>query len=257
MAENLDLDSWENQTFKSHVTRKELRKERNNIYNNINNFGAFNVRGIRNEWEKECLKRDADKYKIDIAAITETHIKAESNIISLGKHILYTVNEVDSTNRHGTGILIKKSLNPKFKRLTGRICVAEVEMRDTELIFISVYAHTLEIAEQNHELREEFYDTLEGFISAIPSRHEVILAGDFNAKTGSAYEDFSTVMGKFGKGEANNSGIRLLETKTGSMSHKHDFNHKLCHRTTWTAPYREFTTHSGEKRRNPIRNQID
>ena len=35
------------------------------------------------------------------------------------------------------------------------------------------------------------------------------------------------------------------------------FNHKLCHRTTWTAPYREFTKHSGEKRRNPVRNQID
>ena len=137
MAEHLDLDSWENQTFKSHVTRKELCKKRNNIYNNINNFGAINVRGIRNEWEKECLKRDADKYKIDIAAITETHIKGESNIISLGKHILYTVNEVDSTNRHATGILIKKSLNSKFKRLTGRICVAEVEMRDTKLIFIS------------------------------------------------------------------------------------------------------------------------
>ena len=106
--------------------KEELRKERNNIYNNIDNFGAFNIRGIRNEWEKECLKRDADKYKIDIATTTETHIKGESNIISLGEHILYTVNEVDSTNRHGTGILFKKSLNPKFKRLTGRICVAEV-----------------------------------------------------------------------------------------------------------------------------------
>ena len=232
MAEHLDLDSWENQTFKSHVTRKELRKERNNIYNNTSfNFGAFNVRGMRNEWEKECLKRDADKYKIDIAAITETHIKGESNIISLGEHILYTVNEIGSTNRHGTGILIKKSLNPKFKRLTGRTCVAEVEMRHTKLIFISVNAHTLEIAEQNPELREELYDTLEGFISVIPSRHEAILAGDFDAKTGSAYEDFSTVMGKFGKGEANNSGIRLLET-----------------RTTWTAPYRENSQHTLVKR---------
>ena len=119
--------------------------------------------------------------------------------------------------------------------------------------------HTLEIAEQNPELREEFYNTLEGFVSDIPSRHEVILAGDFNAKTGSAYVDFSTVMGKFGKGEANNSGIRLLETyqKLDLYLTNTTFNHKLCHRTTWTAPYREFTTHSGEKRRNPIRNQID
>ena len=66
-------------------------------------------------------------------------------------------------------------------------------------------------------------------------------------------------MGKFGKGEANNSGIRLIETcqKLDLYLTNTTFNHKLCHRTTWTAPYREFTTHSGEKRRNPIRNQID
>ena len=122
-----------------------------------------------------------------------------------------------------------------------------------------MYAHTLEIAEQNPELREEFYDTLEGFISAILSRHEVILAGDFNAKTSSAYEDFSTVIGKFGKGKASNSGIRLLETcqKLNLYLTNTTFNHKLCHPTTWTALYREFITHSGEKRRNPIRNQID
>ena len=177
----------------------------------------------------------------------------------MGDHTLYTVNEVDSINSHGTGILIKKSLNPKFTRLTGRICVAEIEMNDTKLFFISAYSHTSEKSEKNPELREEFYDTLEGFISTIPSRQEVILAGDFNAKTGSAYEDFCTVMGKFGKGEANNSGIRLLETcqKLDLYLTNTTFNHKMSHRTTWTAPYREFTTHLGEKRRNPVRNQID
>ena len=113
-----------------------------------------------------------------------------------------------------------------------------------------MYAHTLETAEQNPELREEFYDTLEGFISAIPNRHEVILAEDFNAKTGSAYADFSTVMGKFGKGEANTSGTRLLETcqKLDRYLTNTTFYHKLCHQPHEGAPYREFTTHSGEKR---------
>ena len=30
----------------------------------------------------------------------------------------------------------------------------------------------------------------------------------------------------------------------------------MCHRTTWTAPFRNFTTRE-EERRNPVRNQID
>ena len=35
------------------------------------------------------------------------------------------------------------------------------------------------------------------------------------------------------------------------------FMHRLSHRTTWTAPMRQFTTKDGTKRRNPIRNMID
>ena len=31
----------------------------------------------------------------------------------------------------------------------------------------------------------------------------------------------------------------------------------MCHRTTWQAPFRKYTMKNGEKRRNPIRNQID
>ena len=158
-----------------------------------------------------------------------------------------------------TALLIKKNLNPKFDRITGRICTAEIDLKNTKLIFISVYAHTSEKADKNPEIRDDFYDTLEGIINNIPKRHEVILAGDFNAKTGSAYKDFKTTMGRSGKGEANNSGIQLLETcrRLELYLTNTTFKHKLCHRTTWTAPFREFTTHTGEKRKNPIRNQID
>ena len=35
------------------------------------------------------------------------------------------------------------------------------------------------------------------------------------------------------------------------------FQHKQAHGTTWEVPFRNFTTRSGEERRNPIRNQID
>ena len=60
-------------------------------------------------------------------------------------------------------------------------------------------------------------------------------------------------------GIMNNSGKRLLET---CKEHKliltnTIFNHKKCHRTTWEAPFRNFTTKKGEERKNPVRNQID
>ena len=94
--------------------------------------------------------------------------------------------------------------------------------------------HTHEKSEQTLELREEFYEALDSVISKTAERDEIILAGDFNAKTGSGYRDFKENMGIFGKGQINNSGRILLET-----CRKHDlvitntlFQHKLTHRTT-------------------------
>ena len=193
-----------------------------------------------------------------ISQQSQRHINGESNTFSIGNYTLYTVNEEESKNTHRTGIIIRNDLKPSFQRITGRICTAEIQLKHCKLYFISVYAHKSKKAEKNPELRDEFYEILEGLISSIPNRDEILLAGDFNAKTGSGYEEFSENMDKFGKGELNNSGRYLLEMcrKTNMYLTNTTFNHKLCHRTTWTARFRKFKTWRGEERKNPVRNQI-
>ena len=204
-------------------------------------FGTFNVRGIKEEGERDILLKDAQRYDIDILAIPETHIKDEFNNFNICEYVLYTVNSENSKNTHGTGILIKKILKPKFERISERICTAEIQLKHCKLLFISAYAHTSEKAEKNPELREDFYTTLESIIRKIPTRDEIIVAGDFNAKTGSGYKNFKENMGQYGKGQINSSGQRLLEMCRKSEMHLTNtiFKHKMCHRSTWTAPFRE------------------
>ena len=139
------------------------------------------------------------------------HIKDECNNFEIGEYILFTVNKEKSTNSHGTGILVKKHLKTKFERISRRICTSQIQLKHCKLIFISAYAHTKEKSEKTTELREEFYETLETIISRTTKRDEIVLAGDFNAKTGSGYEEFKDNMGRFGKGQINSSGRRLLE----------------------------------------------
>ena len=66
-------------------------------------------------------------------------------------------------------------------------------------------------------------------------------------------------IGNYGKGKMNSSGESLIElcTQKKLCITNTFFDHKLCHRSTWIAPMRNFTTHNGTERRNPIRNQID
>ena len=60
-------------------------------------------------------------------------------------------------------------------------------------------------------MREEFYETIESIIDKTPKRDAIILAGDFNAKTDSGWNEFRENIGKYGKGLMNSSGRRLLE----------------------------------------------
>ena len=96
-------------------------------------------------------------------------------------------------------------------------------------------------------------------ISKFPKRDIVFIAGDFNAKVGSLRNKYPENIGQYGKGEANSSGKILLELciRNGLSITNTFFKHKMCHRTTWTVPMRNFITHDGTNRKNPIRNQID
>ena len=217
------------------------------------------MRGIKTDDERAALATDAINYNLHITAVTETHldedtyeditIKDENG--TTHNYLLYATKK--------TGLLIRKELNPTIKKISDRICTAKIQLKDHNLMFISAYAHTLDKSEKEPNLREEVYEALEAIIEKTAKRDLLVIGGDFNAKTGSGYKEFPMNMGNFGKGIMNSSGKRLLETCKG-----HDliltntlFQHKRTHRTTWEAPFRNFTTSSGEERRNPVRNQID
>ena len=71
---------------------------------------------------------------------------------------------------------------------------------------------TLGKSEQNPSIWEEFYDQLNSLTSEHKSnKHLLLVIGDFNAKTGSAYPRFSESMGKFGKGNSSSNGEHLFE----------------------------------------------
>ena len=99
-----------------------------------------------------------------------------------------------------------------------------------------------------------------------------VVLGDFNAKTGSGWKEFPENVGRYGKGHTNENVLALLEflSKSNLVLTNTLCPHKLSHRTTWTAPERQYTSSrdikgnkilllgpDGQPRRQPFRNQID
>jgi len=119
-----------------------------------------------------------------------------------------------------------------------------------------VHAYTASVSENQPSVREFFYEELGSIINMYGKDIQLILLGDFNSKTGSAYKFYKENMGQFGMANTKSNGQFLID-----LAHRNNliltrpttiFQHKMAHRTTWTCPERINTT-----RKNPIRNQID
>ena len=68
---------------------------------------------------------------------------------------------------------------------------------------INVYAPTLSATP---DAKDEFYDRIAATISNIPSKEEVVLLGDFNARVGSDHDSWPSCLGQFGVGKMSDNG---------------------------------------------------
>ena len=159
------------------------------------------------------------------------------------------------------GIILPKDTNADFLRITDRICKATIKrINQPNIVIICGYAPTLERSKKYPNTVENFYNNLESTVNTVNKRDFLIVGGDFNAKTGSAYKLYSDCMGRHGKGQVNANGLELLNfcLKTNMFLTNTKYNVKMAHRTTWQAPDNDAIKHyDGNDRINPIRNQID
>ena len=105
---------------------------------------------------------------------------------------------------------------------------------------------------------------IDSILRSISARQITIVAGDFNAKTGTAKRNkiYHSTIGKHGKGQVNENGYHLLNfAKINNLKVCNTFfKHKPSHITTWEAPEKTngcIDRNSKTPRNNRYRNQID
>ena len=179
------------------------------------NVGSLNCRGLTKPYEEETLADDMRRYQIHLLAIQETHLKGTGTKLltttdSKAKYRLFYTGSQEN-KFHGVGIVISDHLNAQFKEISNRICTATVKLDGRKLHFICAYAPTLKHSEKNPEIRTKFYEQLDSITTSISNRDIIILAWDFNAKTGSSHENYPSIVGRYGKGETNSNGEFLIE----------------------------------------------
>ena len=124
----------------------------------------------------------------------------------------------------------------QFTPTSDRKAAIKVEGKPINMTIAQVYAPTNDC---HDELVEIFYDDLEKLLKNVPRKDVLIVQGDWNAKIGAdAFANWKGTIGRFGLGETNDRGLKLLEfAKRHCLTAANTlFNHKAPRKSTWHSP---------------------
>ena len=158
-------------------------------------FGAWNIRTLmdtqkskRSERMTAIVGHELARYKIDIAALSETRLAETGDLteVGAGYTFFWSGKANDEPREAGVGFAIRTSLVSKLETLPKGISERLVMMRiplagKTHLTLVSAYAPTMVYPEEE---KEKFYQSLCSAIQSIPRNDKLILLGDFNARVG-------------------------------------------------------------------------
>jgi exonuclease III len=213
-------------------------------------IGAWNVRTMtdidtknRPERRTALIGRELARYNVDIAALSETRLAGEGQICESGAGYTFYWSGRDEKEKResGVGFAIKNTLIGKLagppKGTNDRIITVRIPMQNgrKHTTIISVYAPTMT---NSDETKDKFYEGLHEAILAVSNEDKLIILGDFNARVGADNIAWKGIIGKYGVGQCNSNGSRLLQAcaEHGLLITNTIFQLRTRQKTSWMHP---------------------
>ena len=200
--------------------------------------GTWNVRTLYQCGKLEELTHELKRYKWDVLGLAEVRWTGFGETTTDEGHKIWYCGE-EKHHQHGVAFIVRKEITGSVISCTpvsSRLISIRIAAKPHNMTIIQVYAPT---SDHDDEEVEEFYAELDRIIAKVPRKDILVVQGDWNAKIGpDAYQQWAGTVGRYGIGETNDRGLRLLEfaqhhrlTITNTL-----YPHKLSRRTTWHSP---------------------
>ena len=204
------------------------------------NIACWNVRTLRDEGTQSLTMRALHQYKVDVACLSEVRLpdSGQKTIKVPGEdklmHLYYS-GVSDNSGRHGVAVVLSEHANKAllaWSPISERIAKARLKGAITNISIVAVYAPTLDSEES---LKDRFYRDLQVAVDSVPTGDILIVAGDWNARTGPADDTSGHILGRFGVGSRCVNGDRLVNFAEGSrlVITNTRFQHPRRHLVTW------------------------
>ncbi|CAF3327901.1 unnamed protein product [Rotaria socialis] len=169
--------------------------------------GTWNVQTLWTTGKLELLRNEMKRFRFDVIGLSEVHWTGKGETLS-GDFIW---SGEDTTHTRGVGMLLstkgKKTLIG-YNPISSRLITIRFNATPFKLTVMHVYAPTSASSDDEIEI---FYDNIEHALTKTPKKDIIIVTGDWNAKIGSDNTHWESVVGRYGYGDRNERGDRLLE----------------------------------------------
>nr|VZI51319.1 unnamed protein product [Spirometra erinaceieuropaei] len=175
---------------------------------------ADNPRSNRPERRTALVARELARYKVDIAALSETRFSEQGQLEEVGAGYTFFWSGRPRTERRDAGVAfaIRKDIVGRLPCLPQGINDRLMSLRlplwgGKFATIISAYAPTMTNPDA---VRDKFYEDLHALLATVSKADKLIVLGDFNARVGTDHTAWRGVLGPHGLRGSNDNGLLLL-----------------------------------------------
>ena len=196
----------------------------------------------RPERRTALVARELQRYRVDIAALSETRIADEGSLREeRGGNTFFWKGKLQAEDQiHGVGFAIRTALLRSMPVLSVGINERLMKLRIplSRIRCLTIISAYTPILTSPDDAKEQFYEQFDQVIRSTPPSDKLVILGDFNARVGRDYSSWEGVLGRHGVGKINDNSLLLLSKCA---------EHRLCitntlfrmadkYKTTWMHP---------------------
>ena len=208
--------------------------EKLKVAKNTLTVGTWNVQTLWTTGKLELLRNEMKRCRYDIVGISEVRWTGKGE--TSNRDFIWSGE--DEAHVRGVGLLLSDRTRKAlvgYNPVNSRVITARFDAAPYKITVIHAYAPTMSSSDEDIVA---FYSTLEDALAKVHKEGIIIITGDWNAKIGSDNTDWKSVMGRYGYGDRNERGERLLEFATIHSMYicNTRFEQKPQRKWTWASP---------------------
>nr|VZI13313.1 unnamed protein product [Spirometra erinaceieuropaei] len=188
-------------------------------------LAAWNVRSLlgnprsnRPERRTALVARELARYKVDIAALSETRFSEQGQLEEVGAGYTFFWSGRPRTERRDAGVAfairtdIVGRLSCLPQGISDRLMSLRLPLRRGGKFATIISAYAPSMTNPDAAARDKFYEDLHALLATVSKADKLIVLGDFNVRVGTDHTAWRGGLGPHGLRGSNDNGLLLLRT---------------------------------------------